>query len=39
MKKDPELREEINRIDEQIDQKVYELYDLTKEEIKIVESS
>jgi type I restriction-modification system DNA methylase subunit len=33
------LQEEINRIDKQIDQKVYDIYGLTEKEIKIVESS
>ncbi len=32
-----ELKTEINRIDKEIDQMVYELYDLTEDEIKIVE--
>lgn len=34
-----ELKEEINRIDKDIDQKVYELYDLSEDEIKIIEGS
>ncbi|WP_394907903.1 Eco57I restriction-modification methylase domain-containing protein [uncultured Mesonia sp.] len=38
-KKAVELQTEINRIDNQIDQMVYELYGLTEEEIKIVEES
>ena len=38
-KKAVELQTEINRIDNQIDQMVYELYGLTEEEIKIVEQS
>ncbi|AEV31531.1 Eco57I restriction-modification methylase domain-containing protein [Owenweeksia hongkongensis] len=33
------LQAEINRIDKEIDQMVYELYGLTEEEIKIVENS
>jgi len=33
------LEEEIKRVDNQIDQEVYKLYDLTGEEIKIVEDS
>lgn len=32
------IGEEIERTDKEIDQKVYELYGLTQEEIKIVES-
>ncbi len=32
------LKEEIEKIDEQIDEEVYKLYDLTSEEIKIVKS-
>ncbi|TQD39412.1 Eco57I restriction-modification methylase domain-containing protein [Haloflavibacter putidus] len=38
-KKAVELQTEINRIDNQIDQMVYELYGLTEEEIKIVENT
>ena len=37
--KSEKLQEEINRINKEIDQNVYKLYDLTPEEIKIVESS
>ena len=33
------LEEEITALDEQIDQEVYKLYGLTKEEMKIVEES
>ena len=33
------LQDEINTTDKEIDQMVYELYDLTEEEIKIVEES
>jgi hypothetical protein len=33
------LKSEINRIDREIDQMVYELYGLTEEEIRIVEDS
>ncbi len=33
------LKAEINRIDKEIDQMVYELYGLSKEEIAIVEKS
>ena len=33
------LQSEIDQIDKQIDQMVYELYDLSEEEIKIVEAS
>ena len=33
------LKSEIDKSDREIDQMVYELYDLTKEEIKIVEES
>jgi hypothetical protein len=33
------LQEEINSIDKQIDRKIYKLYDLTEDEIKIIESS
>lgn len=32
-----ELKSEINQIDKEIDQMVYELYGLTEEEIRIVE--
>ena len=32
-----ELKSEINRIDDEIDQKVYQFYGLTAEEIKVVE--
>ncbi len=34
-----ELKSELNRIDKEIDQMVYELYGLTEEEIKIIERS
>jgi hypothetical protein len=34
-----ELKSEINRIDHEIDQMVYELYGLTEEEIKIIEQA
>ncbi|MDA9768640.1 hypothetical protein N9C61_01275 [Flavobacteriaceae bacterium] len=34
-----ELKAEIDKTDKEIDQMVYELYDLTKEEIEIVENS
>ena len=34
-----ELKSKINRIDNEIDQKVYELYGLTEEEIRIVEQN
>ena len=34
-----ELKAEIDRIDKEIDQMVYELYGLTKEEIEIIEQS
>lgn len=34
-----QLKSEINRIDRQIDQLVYELYDLAPEEIKIIEAN
>jgi len=33
------LKSEIDKTDKEIDQMVYELYDLTKEEIQIVENS
>jgi hypothetical protein len=33
------LQSEINRIDKEIDQMVYQLYGLTPEEIEIVENS
>jgi hypothetical protein len=33
------LKSEINRIDHEIDQMVYELYGLTEEEIKIIEQA
>lgn len=33
------LQQEINRLDHEIDQIVYELYGLTEDEIKIVEES
>tara|TARA_B110000879_G_scaffold147380_1_gene191105 strand:+ start:307 stop:456 length:150 start_codon:yes stop_codon:yes gene_type:complete len=33
------LKYEINKTDKEIDQMVYELYGLTKEEIEIVENS
>lgn len=32
------LQEEVNTIDKQIDEKIYEIYSLPDEEIKIVES-
>jgi hypothetical protein len=32
------IKEEIKRIEREIDQKVYELYELTLEEIKLIES-
>jgi len=35
----PELKSEIDKIDKEIDEKVYELYGLTDEEIKVVESN
>jgi len=31
------LKKEIEKVDEEIDQEVYELYGLTEEEIKIIE--
>ncbi len=34
-----DLKEEIKRTDNEIDQMVYDLYDLTDKEIKIVEDS
>ena len=34
-----ELKKEINKTDKQIDQMIYELYGLTKEEIEIVENA
>ena len=34
-----ELKTEIDKTDKEIDQMVYELYGLTKEEIEIVENS
>jgi len=34
-----ELKAEIDRIDKEIDQMVYELYGLSKEEIEIIEQS
>ena len=33
------LKSQIDKIDDEIDQMVYELYGLTKEEIEIVENS
>ena len=33
------MREQISRVDAEIDQMVYELYGLTEEEIKIVEGN
>jgi len=38
-KKAGELQTQINQLDHQIDQMVYELYGLTEEEIKIVENA
>ena len=34
-----ELKSEINRIEKEIDQMLYELYGLTEEEIRVVEDS
>ncbi len=34
-----ELKSEINKVDGEIDRMVYQLYDLTEEEIQIVEQS
>jgi len=34
-----ELKVQINKTDEEIDQMLYQLYELTEEEIKIIEGS